>query len=351
MPRGTFFENKGPLALADIARISDASLPEDNTGDLMISDVASVALAQRDEITFCHDRRYLKSLKSSGAGAVFVSSKLREHVPEAVVALETEMPELAFARTVGAFYPGAVKAGSGLTGGGFDGQQVHPDAKIEDRVVVSPGALVGPGAQIGSGTEIGPNAVIGANAIIGRDCLIGPNVTLVHSMVGDRVFIHAGASIGQDGFGYSLGPTGLFKIPQIGRVIIQNDVEIGANATIDRGALEDTVIGEGTKIDNLVQIAHAVTIGRHCGIASQSGISGSASLSDQVFMGGQVGVVPHMNVGQGAQVAAGTGVTKNVDPGEIIAGRPHRPLHQHMREWAMIGWLVRPENRPRSKKS
>ena len=350
MPRGTFFENKGPLTLAEIARLSGAELTQGADPETALTDVASLAAAGSSEITFFHDRRYLAALKSTGAGAVLVTEKMRQDVPPSVVPLITELPELAFAHILGAFYPNAVRPGAGLAGADFGGGQVHPSARLEDGVVLSPGALVGPGAQIGSGTEIGPNAVIGAKVSIGRDCLIGPNVSLVHAVVGDRVFIHAGAAIGQDGFGYSLGPRGLFKVPQIGRVILQNDVEIGANAAIDRGALEDTVIGEGTKIDNLVQIAHAVNIGRHCGIASQTGISGSARLEDQVFMGGQSGVVPHMIVGTGVQVAAGTGITKNVDPGERIGGRPHRPLHQHMREWALLGWLARPENRPRSKK-
>ncbi|VAW09977.1 UDP-3-O-[3-hydroxymyristoyl] glucosamine N-acyltransferase [hydrothermal vent metagenome] len=350
MARGTFFENKGPFTLAEIAKLIGAEIAGDADPDMALADVASIAGAGAGEITFFHDRRYLGALKTTAAGAVVLAENMRQHVPQSVAVLVTNMPELAFARIIGAFYPSAVRPGTGLGGVDFTGGQVHPSARVEDGVVLSPGALIGPGAQIGAGTEIGPNAVIGAKVSIGRDCLIGPNVNLVHAMVGDRVFIHAGASIGQDGFGYSLGPGGLYKVPQIGRVIIQNDVEIGANTAIDRGALEDTVIGQGTKIDNLVQIAHAVKIGQHCGIVSQTGISGSVTIEDQVFMGGQSGVIPHKTVGTGVHVAAGTGITKNVDPGERIGGRPHRPLHQHMREWALIAWLIRPENRPRSKK-
>ncbi len=350
MPRGTFFENKGPFTLAHVAQVCGAEIENRDDREKSFSGVASISAATVSDITFFHDRRYLPALKTTDAGAVIVTKTMRRHVPTSVVPVLSELPELAFAQIVGAFFPQAVRPGSGLLQAEFDGGQIHPSARLEEGVILAPGALVGPDAQIGSGSEIGPNAVIGANVCIGRDCLIGPNVTLVHALLGDRVFIHAGASIGQDGFGYSLGPRGLFKVPQIGRVVIQNDVEIGANSAIDRGALEDTIIGEGTKIDNLVQIAHAVKIGQNCGIASQTGISGSVTLEDQVFMGGQSGVVPHMVVGTGVQVAAGTGITNNVESGEIIGGRPHRPLHQHLREWAMIGWLVRPENRPRSKK-
>jgi len=350
MTRGTFFENKGPFTLAQIAEFGGAELESDSDQSATLSGVASIAAATASQVTFFHDRRYIVDLKTTGAGAVVVSKSMRQHIPDTAVPILSDLPELAFAQIIGGFYPDAVRPGAGLTVSDFNGGQVHPSARLEDGVIMAPGALVGPGAQIGSGSEIGPNAVIGANVCVGRDCRIGPNVTLVHALLGDRVFIHAGASIGQDGFGYSLGPTGLFKVPQIGRVIIQNDVEIGANAAIDRGALDDTTIGAGTKIDNLVQIAHAVKIGQNCGIASQTGISGSVTIKDQVFMGGQSGVVPHMVVGAGVQVAAGTGITNNIDAGEIVGGRPHRPLQQHLREWAMIGWLVRPENRPRSKK-
>ena len=161
---------------------------------------------------------------------------------------------------------------------------------------------------------------------IGRDCSIGATVTVSHALIGDRVIIHPGVRIGQDGFGFAMGPQGHLKVPQIGRVIIQDDVEIGANSTIDRGANRDTVIGEGTKIDNLVQIAHNVVIGRHCVIVAQVGISGSTTLGDFVALGGQVGVTGHLRIGAGAQIAATSGVMSDVPPGARwggIAGAAH----------------------------
>ena len=185
--------------------------------------------------------------------------------------------------------------------------------------MIEPGAVVGAEARIGRGTRIAAGAVIGYRVTIGRDCYIGPLATVAHALVGDRVIIHSGVRIGQDGFGFAMGARGHLKVPQIGRVIIQDDVEIGANTTIDRGALKDTIIGEGTKIDNLVQIGHNVVIGRHCVIVAQVGISGSTELGDFVVMGGQSGTVGHIKIGTGAQIAGAAHPTK-----DVAAGRPHR---------------------------
>lgn len=349
MPRSTFFENNGPLTLAALAEITGAALVEGVDGTIEITDVAPIGDAVAGDVTYYHDRRYRRQLGSTEASAVFLAETGLGELNEGVAALVTPQPELAFARAVAAFYPDAVRAGTGLDGSEFTNGNVHPTAVLEEGVTIAPGALIGPGVEIGGGTEIGPNTVVGPKVKIGRDCVIGAQVTLLHSLVGDRVIIHAGTSIGQDGFGYTMGPAGFHKIPQIGRVVLQNDVEIGANGAIDRGALEDTVIGEGSKLDNLIQIAHAVQIGRNCAVASQTGISGSATIGDQVLIAGQVGILPQVKVGDGAVLTAGSGIPKNVEPGAMVAGRPFRPIEQHHREWALLSWLVRPENRPRSK--
>jgi UDP-3-O-[3-hydroxymyristoyl] glucosamine N-acyltransferase len=173
--------------------------------------------------------------------------------------------------------------------------------------------------------------VIGPNVHIGRDCAIGAGVSIVHALIGDRVIVHAGCRIGQDGFGYLMGAAGHLKVPQIGRVIIQDRVEIGANSTIDRGAMRDTVIGEGTKIDNLVQIAHHVSIGRNCIIVAQCGISGGIVLHDNVVLGGQVGVVGHFEIGEGAMIGAQSGVMSDIPPGEKWFGYPAMPGQQYFR--------------------
>jgi UDP-3-O-[3-hydroxymyristoyl] glucosamine N-acyltransferase len=209
---------------------------------------------------------------------------------------------------------------------------VHHDARLEDQVVVDPGAVIGPRAEIGTGTTIGANAVIGPDVRIGRNCSIGPNASVLYALIGDRVILHAGVKIGQDGFGFAVGKDAHEKVPQIGRVIIQDNVEIGANTTIDRGALLDTVIGEGTKIDNLVQVGHNVTIGRHCMIVAQTGISGSTTLGDFVLLGGQVGIAGHLDIGSGAAIAAQSGVVRDVAQNSRMAGTPARPIRAYLRD-------------------
>ena len=218
-------------------------------------------------------------------------------MPEGVGALVMAQPYRGFALALQLFYPDAMmpKAAMAQTGD----PPIHPTARIEEGVKIEPGAIIGREAQIGRGTTIAGGALIGYRVTIGRGGYVGPGASVTHALIGDRVILHAGVRIGQDGFGFAMGPSGHLKVPQIGRVIIQDDVEIGANSCVDRGALKDTVIGEGTKIDNLVQIGHNVVIGRHCVIVGQVGISGSAELGDFVVMGGQSGTVGHIKVGRG----------------------------------------------------
>jgi UDP-3-O-[3-hydroxymyristoyl] glucosamine N-acyltransferase len=232
--------------------------------------------------------------------------------------------------------PGSSFGASGVSPGAF----VHATARLEQGVTVDPGAVIGPQAEVGAGTVIGSQAVLGPQVRVGRDCSIGPNVTLLNTLVGNRVILHPGVKTGQDGFGFAMGPGGHRKVPQIGRVIIQDDVEIGANTTIDRGASRDTVIGEGTKIDNLVQIGHNVVIGRHCVIVAQVGISGSATLEDFVVLGGQVGVVGHLRIGKGAQIAGSSNVNSDVPPGAKWGGTPAKPLRDWFREMTTLKFLA-----------
>jgi UDP-3-O-[3-hydroxymyristoyl] glucosamine N-acyltransferase len=217
---------------------------------------------------------------------------------------------------------------------------VHPSAKIDKAAIVDPGAVVGPNAEIGAGTVICAAAVIGPAVRIGRDCSIGAGSIVTHSTIGDRVMVHPGCSIGQDGFGYAPSKQGHLKIPQIGSVIIHDDVEIGAGTTVDRGGMRDTVIGEGTKIDNLVQIGHNVVIGRHCIVVAQCGISGSATIEDFAMLGGRAGVAPHMTVGQGARLAVGTGVISDIPAGKDYSGHPAIPHRQWLRQHVILERLA-----------
>jgi UDP-3-O-[3-hydroxymyristoyl] glucosamine N-acyltransferase len=223
---------------------------------------------------------------------------------------------------------------------------VHATARLEAGVTIDPLAVIGPHAEIGAGTLIGAGAVIGPDVRIGRDCAIGAGATIQYALIGDRVLIHPGVRIGQDGFGYLPGAKGHQKIPQTRRVIIQDNVEVGANSAIDRGSTRDTVIGEGTKIDNLVQIGHNVAIGRHCLIAAQTGISGSVAVGDFVMMGGQSGVTDNVTIGSGVRLAGQTGVTTNVPSGARWGGTPAQPARNWMREVSALHLLAQRGGRP-----
>ncbi len=330
MTEPVFFRRAQTPTLAEIITEIGARAPEGADLSLTITGVGPLDTAGPGDLTFLDNPKYADQLVKTRASAVFVSERYADRAPEGVIALVTADPYRAFAKFVGWMFPEAMRPGSFFGASGVSPMSfVHPEARLEPGVVVDPGAVVGPRAAVGAGTVIGPHAVIGPDVRIGRDCSVGAGATVQHALIGDRVIVHPGVRIGQDGFGFAMGPKGHLKAPQIGRVIIQNDVEIGANSTIDRGANRDTVIGEGTKIDNLVQIAHNVTIGRHCVIVSQVGIAGSTSLADFAVLGGQVGLAGHIKIGMGAQIAAQSGVMSDVPPGQKWGGSPAVP----MRDW------------------
>jgi UDP-3-O-[3-hydroxymyristoyl] glucosamine N-acyltransferase len=333
-----FFERAGPFSLSDVAKATNAQLAPGADPDLQIADVRTLADASEHDLSFLDNRKYAIHLAQTRAAACLLAPAFAAIVPKGTSPLITAEPYRGFALALGLFYPDAMQPKAARSGGAA---LVDPTAQLEDGVVVEPGAVVGAEARIGRGTRIAAGAVIGYRVSIGRDSYIGPLATLVHTLVGDRVTVHSGTRIGQDGFGFAMGPRGHLKVPQIGRVIIQNDVEIGANTTIDRGALKDTIIGEGTKIDNLVQIGHNVVVGRHCVIVAQTGISGSSELGDFVVMGGQTGTSGHIKIGTGAQIAGTGHATKDVAPGVRIGGTPGRPIQQWRREVAILARLAK----------
>jgi UDP-3-O-[3-hydroxymyristoyl] glucosamine N-acyltransferase len=333
MSEPTFFRTARQLSLAELLALTGARAAAAADTALRIKRVVPLEEARAGDLSFFTHPRYRAALAATRASACFVRTRHAALVPPSTLAIETDDPQRAVAIVLAALFPAAMHPDS-LFGaiGVSPGANVHPDARIEDGVVIDPGAIVGPRAEVGTGTKIGANAVIGPDVRIGRNCAIGPHASVLYALIGDRVILHAGVKIGQDGFGFVIGDTSHVKVPQIGRVIIQDDVEIGANATIDRGALVDTVIGEGTKIDNLVQVGHNVQIGRHCIIVAQTGISGSTSLGDFVLLGGQVGIAGHLNIGAGAEIAAQSGIVRNVSAGARIAGTPARPIRAYLRD-------------------
>jgi UDP-3-O-[3-hydroxymyristoyl] glucosamine N-acyltransferase len=311
-------------------------------GDRPIGRVSALSNAAADSLTFLDNPKYADQLAGTRAAACLVAARQRDLVPAGVAAIVVPHPHAAFVQVSRKLYPQALRPQSLFGATGISpGAMIHPSARLEPGVVVDPGVVVGPQAEVGSGTLLAAGCVVGPRVRIGRDCAIGPHVSLVHALLGNRVILHAGVRIGQDGFGFELGRVKHAKVPQVGRVIIQDDVEIGANSTVDRGHVLDTVVGEGTKIDNLVQIAHNVEIGRHCVIVSQVGISGSARLGDFVMLGGQVGVNNHVTIGHGAQIAATSIVKDDVPDGARWGGRPAKPVRDWFREIAAVERLAR----------
>jgi UDP-3-O-[3-hydroxymyristoyl] glucosamine N-acyltransferase len=337
-----FFCRAATPTLAEIVEWTGAKVAGEIDLSQTILDVAPLDRARPGDLVFLENPKYADLLASVNATACLVSERYVSRVPEGVVALVVREPSRACALVTARLYPDATRPGSWFDGHGVSpSAHVHPLARLEENVIVDPGAVVGPHAEIGAGAVIGPNAVVGPKVRIGRMSSIGAGATVCNALIGDRVIIHPGARIGQDGFGFAMSPRGHSKIPQVGRVIIQDDVEIGANSTIDRGANRDTIIGEGAKIDNLVQIAHNVVIGRHCVIVSQVGISGSTELGDFVVAGGQAGLTGHLRIGMGAQIAAQAGVMADVEAGGKVGGSPARNARDWLKGAALLDRLAK----------
>jgi UDP-3-O-[3-hydroxymyristoyl] glucosamine N-acyltransferase len=338
-----FFERAAPIRLEVLAQKVGAKLGPGADPAAVIHDVKALADAGAGHVTFLDNRRYLGQLAITRASACLIAPPFIGRVPEGVAPLVMALPYRGFAIALQHFYPEAMMPKAAMTEAGDPA--IHPTARLEEGVKLEQGAVVGREAQIGRGTTIAAGAVIGYRVAIGRGGYVGPAASVTHALIGDRVILHAGVRIGQDGFGFAMGPGGHLKVPQIGRVIIQDDVEIGANSCIDRGALKDTVIGEGTKIDNLVQIGHNVVIGRHCVIAGQAGISGSSELGDFVVMGGQSGMVGHIRIGPGAQIGGASHPKEDVAPGARMGGTPAIPLTEWARQLALLKRLTQREGR------
>jgi UDP-3-O-[3-hydroxymyristoyl] glucosamine N-acyltransferase len=324
-----FFRRFGPFRLEDIAGEVDAELLDPSTKDLMISDIASLETAGPGELSFFNHSQYLNAFHATRASAVVTTRDLARNGPRGVSLMSVAEPQLAFALIGLLYYPS-----------GRPEPMISADARIDPSAVVGAGARIDTGAVIGAGAEVGPgchiacHAVIGSGVVLGHDCAIGANSCISYAIIGARVRIASGVSIGGQGFGFVPAANGRLRIPQLGRVMIENDVEIGANCAVDRGSTGDTVIGAGTVLDNLVHIAHNVRLGRHCVICGQVGIAGSTVVGDGVMIGGQVGISDHLQVGSGARIASKSGVIRDVKDGEAVGGYPAMPIREWHRQTA-----------------
>jgi len=331
-----FFERARPVALQVIADAVGAELLQASDGTTEIDDLRPLTEATATHLTFCTGPKYAVDLAATSAGACLIKRRDASLVPAGAAAVMTDVPHRAFAMAVGVLYPSALEPCAASASARESGVLIHPTAEIAEGVIIEPGAIIGREARIGPGTTIAAGAIVGYRVFMGAGCYVGPGASVTHALIGDRVTLHAGSRIGQDGFGYDMSAQGHFKIPQIGRVVIDDDVEIGANSTVDRGFLSDTRIGAGTKIDNLVQVAHNVVIGRHCIIVSQSGVAGSAQLGDFVIMGAHSGVVEHVKIGDGVLIAGMAHVKDDVPAGARMGGTPARPFKEWAREVAAL---------------
>ncbi len=329
-----FFERAGPFRLAEVAARAGALLDDDD--GRLIEDVAPLQTAGPAQLAFFDDARFKAALAGTAAGAVLVRDAHRERVPATAVPLITTEPYRAYARVAELFYGAGHDGAAGI----HPAAAVDPSARLGAAIAIEAGAVVGAEAELGDGCRIGANAVIGRRCILGPDCRVGPGASVVYALIGARTVVHAGARLGQDGFGFALGVEH-GKVPQLGRVLVGDDVEIGANTTIDRGALGDTVIGSGTKIDNLVQIAHNVVVGEHCVIVAQSGISGSTELGHHVVVAAQCGITGHLTIGPGARLAARTAVIGDLDGDADYGGAPALPAGEWRRQLVAIRRLGR----------
>jgi UDP-3-O-[3-hydroxymyristoyl] glucosamine N-acyltransferase len=336
-----FHRFAGPIALGDLlSQIGQQQLvPLVSDPGYRIEGVAELDLAGPGEIGLAAQPSYAEDLRKTAAGVVLVSPALQADAPSGSIALAIERPHQLFAQILDALYPNSTRNIIAAT------RDDLAEPLIERDVTIGANAVIGRGVEIGRGTIIGANTVLGPGVTIGRNSIIAANCTIHCAHLGNEVVLHSGVRIGTEGFGWlDLGQKNR-KIPQLGRVIVQDRVEIGANSTIDRGALGDTVIGDGTKIDNLVQIGHNCRIGRNCLIAAMSGLSGSTIVGDGVLMGGGVGTSGHMSIGAGTVVHGRAAVTKDWPAGSKLAGAPAQDIRDFWREIAVMRKLSKGEKR------
>ena len=335
-----FYSRMGPFTLGELANLINADLNNVEISGRTVTDVGPLNTASQEELSFLDNPKYISEFKNTDPGACIVSPKYASKAPARTALLISKDPYKAYALAARVFYP-VIQPEPDIS----HSASVGKDVTIDKSSRIEAGAVIGDGAIIGKHCLISANVVIGASVKIGNHVVIRSNSTLSHCIIGDYAHIYPGVQIGQDGFGFHPDIEGHIKVPQLGRVIIGDNVEIGANSTIDRGSGPDTIIGNGCWIDNLVQIAHNVELGRGCVIAAQAGVSGSSKIGDFVFVAGQVGIVGHLSVGTGARIAGQSGVIKDVPPGAIMGGTPAVPIKDWHRQSIAMSRLIHKDKR------
>jgi UDP-3-O-[3-hydroxymyristoyl] glucosamine N-acyltransferase len=331
MSDSRFFDPEGPFTLAFLAQAIGAELPQPERANQLVHDIADLSQAGGDDISLFCDASHASAFAASHAGVVVTSNKLSGHPHNGSGLLIVPDPKLAFAELGRLFYPARPVRNS------IHRQAVvAASACIGPEVSIGPGTVIGEHAAIGAGSCIGANTVIGDGVQIGIGAEVGPNCSISHALIGAEVKLSSNVSIGSEGFGFVPGPNGPMRMTHVGRVLIGRGVEIGSNSSVDRGALGDTVIGEKTVIDNLVQIGHNVRIGKYCVLAGQVGVAGSAVLGDRVMVGGAVSISDHVVIGDGARIAGKSGVMRDIAAGETVAGYPAVPIRQWHRQTAAL---------------
>jgi UDP-3-O-[3-hydroxymyristoyl] glucosamine N-acyltransferase len=336
-----FFARTGPHRLAVIAGLVGASTDQP---DRLFSGIAPLQNAGPEDVSFLDNRRYCDHLLVTKAGAVICTAEFAGRAPAGCAVLVTPEPYVGWAKISLLFhpFPAAVPG-------------VHPSAVVDATAQIDPGAeigagtVIGPGVVIGAGTVVGPLCTIAEGVEIGRECRVHAQVTLSHAVIGNHVTLYPGVRIGQDGFGFAIGKAGFVPVRQLGRVIIGDGAEVGANSTIDRGSVQDTIIGPGVHIDNQVQIGHNVQLGAGSVIVAQAGISGSTTLGEGVMIAAQAGLTGHLSIGSGAKIGAQSGVMADVPAGEEVLGAPARSPKQFFREVITLRNLANERRHPPKK--
>jgi len=330
-----FYTNKGPFTLAHLSEVGQCEIYR-GSPSLEIQEVAPLDDAGQGSISLFNNAKYMEALHDTGASACIMDAESAEKAPESLPILVSKNPHRSFALIAAAFYPHVKPVPS-----------IHPTAIIDASASLGQGCEIGPYVVIGKNVILGDNVIvrshvtIGDNCSLGEGCVIESHASIEFAMIGRHVHIKSGARIGQSGFGFAIDERGYVPVPQLGRVIIEDFAQVGANTTVDRGSGHDTMVGQGSRIDNLVQLGHNVQLGKGCVIVSQTGISGSTKLGNYVMCGGQVGIAGHLNIGDGAQLAAKCGIQRDVSPKEILMGYPGMPIKEFYRQVATVKKLAK----------